>query len=175
MRRLLLGLLVASTLLAARPALADPPPATAPAAVTPAAVTPPAPAAAPLSPPIGPWAAPLAASRRRSSGIMIGGIALTALGALGMSVGTASYVTTVSDCNDARVQGQADGGVRCANGGTKIIAMSLLLAGAAGAAVGVPLWIYGAEKVAVPKDDPFPIRAAAVIVGPASAALHVSF
>ena len=174
MRRPLLGLLLASSLLsmvASRPALADPPPAP----LTPSAA-PLAPAAAPAAYPIMPatWSAPLAGTRRRSSGAMVGGIVLTSLGALGMAIGTAAYVEAVGSCSEVNVGGAL---VRkdCDNSGAKLFGMAMLLGSASGVGLGVPLWIYGSEKVALSPDTEAPIRAAAVVVGPASAALHVTF
>jgi hypothetical protein len=174
MRRPLLGLLLASSLLsmvAARPVLAEPPPA--PLTPFPAPL---APSSAPAASPIAPatWSAPLAGTRRRSAGAMVGGIVLTSLGVIGMAVGTASYVDAVGGCREVNVGGSL---VRenCNNSGAKLFGMTTLLVSASGAAVGVPLWIYGAEKVALSPEDEAPIHAAAVIVGPASAALRVTF
>jgi hypothetical protein len=174
MRRPLLGLLLASSMLplfAARPALADPPPAP----LTPS----PAPLAAYSAPPAYPvapavWAAPLAGTRRRSAGAMVSGIILTSLGAIGMAVGTASYVDAVGRCTEVTLGGslfRQD----CNNSAGKLFGMAMLLGSASGAALGVPLWIYGAEKVAIEPDEKAPIRAAAVVVGPTSAALRVTF
>lgn len=166
MRRPLLGLLLASTLLAsislsARPALADPPSA------------PLAPLAAPpsYSPvPAAPWAAPLAGTRRRSSGAMIGGIVLTSLSAIGMGIGTAVYV----DAGCSSDFGSGSLRSICSDSDGKLVGMTVLLSSAVGAAIGVPLWIYGAEKVVIPPDEQ-PIREVSVRVGPTSAALQVSF
>ncbi|MEP7124391.1 MAG: hypothetical protein ABJE95_25915 [Byssovorax sp.] len=167
MRRPLLGLLLASIFLAstaiAVPARAEPP-AAAPAPLAPVA----APATAP------PWAAPLAGTRRRSSGAMVGGIVLTALGAVATAVGTAAYVDAVSSC----IQGDVGGQIfraNCDNGGTKLASMTTLLLGAASIVAGVPLWVYGSDKVAALPDDKAPKPAAAVVIGPGTAALHLSF
>ena len=167
MRRPLFGLLLASSLLAlapARPALADPPPA--PLPIPPAAL---APSAAPA-----PFGAALAGTRRRSTSAMVGGILLTSLGTVGMAMGTAIYVGAVGGCAEANVGGSIvrDG---CEISGAKLTGMTVLLVGAASAAVGVPLWIYGSEKVALTPKDEEPIHAAAVVVGPASAALRLTF
>jgi hypothetical protein len=166
MRRPLLGLLLAPTFLVAaslpaRAARAEPPPA------------PLAPYAAPATAP--PWAAPLAGTRRRSTGAMAGGIVLTSLGAIGMAVGTASYVDTVSGCQ-SMVTGNDLPAASCNNGATKAFAMTMLLVSATAVGFGVPLWIYGAEKVAVTSEDQAPRPAAAsVVIGPGAAALHVTF
>lgn len=169
MRRPLLGLLLASTVLAstslsARPALADPPPAP----LVPSAAPPsysPAPAA--------PWVAPLAGTRRHSSGAMIGGIFLTSLGALGMAIGTGVYVEAAAGCS--RNFDNGTGQLSCSSSEGKLVGMTLLLSSAVGAAIGVPLWIYGAEKTILPPDEQPLMRQVSVRVGPASAALHVSF
>ena len=174
MRRPLLGLLLASSLLSmvtARPARADPPPAPLPPPAAPL-VPYAAPAAYPSAPAQG--AAPLAGTRRRSSGAMIGGILLTSVGAIGMAVGTAIYVTAVGNCTEVNIGGTL---VRdeCNNSAAKLSGMAVLLSGATAAAAGVPLWIYGSEKVAIsPAEDPL-IHAASVVVGPTSATLRVSF
>jgi hypothetical protein len=163
MRRPLLGLLLASTLLSARAAHADPPPASL------------APQAAPAGslPQPTPWAAPLAGTRRRSPGAMVAGIVLTSLGAIGMAWGTAVYVDAVGSCNEINVNGMLLRN-NCDNSGSKLFGMTMLLGSATGAALGVPLWIYGAEKVAAVPDDRAPVRAA-VVVGPTSAAFRVLF
>ncbi len=165
MRRPLLGLLLAATFFAstsipARTALAEPPAA------------PLAPYAAPAT--ASPWAAPLAGTRRRSTGAMVGGIVLTSLGALAMAIGTAMYVDTVSGCTETPINGQIFR-TNCDNAGTKLAGMTTLLVGATGVAFGVPLWIYGSEKVAKMPEDQAPRPAAAVVVGPAGATLHVTF
>lgn len=105
---------------------------------------------------------------------MGGGIALTSLGALAMAVGTAMYVDTVSNCRETPINGQIFR-TNCDNAGTKLAGMTTLLVGATGAAFGVPLWIFGAEKVAATPEDQAPKPAAAVVVGPAGATLHVTF
>ena len=98
MRRPLPGLLLAATLLAstALPARAEPP--------SPLPAAPLAPVAAPATAP--PWAAPLAGTRRRSSGAMVGGIVLTSLGALAAAIGTAVYVDAASSCVQGTLSGQ---------------------------------------------------------------------
>jgi hypothetical protein len=105
---------------------------------------------------------------------MIGGIVLTSLGALGMAIGTAVYVEAVGSCTEVNVGGSV---VRtdCKNSGPKLFGMAMLLGSASGVGLGVPLWIYGSEKVARSPETEAPIRAAAVVVGPASAALRVTF
>lgn len=164
MRRPLPGLLLAATLLAstALPARAEPPAAPAPLA----------PVAAPATAP--PWAAPLAGTRRRSSGAMVGGIILTTLGAVATAAGTGAYVDAASSC----VQDTLGGTVfraNCDQGGAKLGAMTTLLVGAAGMAFGVPLWIYGSDKVAALPDDRAPKPAAAVVIGPGAATLNITF
>ena len=168
MRRPLLGLLLASTVLAstslsARPALADPPPAP----LVPSAAPP---SYAPM--PAAPWAAPLAGTERRSSGAMVGGILLSSLGAIGMGIGTAIYVDSAADCSNNFDNGF--GRPDCSGSEGKLVGMTVLLTSAVGVAIGVPLWIYGAEKIAIPPSEQ-PIREVSVRVGPGSATLHVSF
>ena len=166
MRRPLLGLLLASTLLVstslpARTARAEPPLAPyAPAATAPA----PAPA----------WAAPLAGTRRRSSGAMIGGVVLTVVGAVAMAAGTAGYTQAVGGCTEANFNGQIMR-THCDNAASKLSGMTTLLVGAAVAAVGIPLWIYGSEKVAATPADEAPKPSAAMRIGPTSATLQLSF
>jgi hypothetical protein len=165
MRRPLLGLLLASTLLAetslpARTAHAEPPPA------------PLAPYAAPL---VGPaWASPLAGTRRRNSGVMALGVVLASLGAIGMAAGTAIDVQAVGGCTQADLRGSFSRS-NCDNAGDKLLGMTMLLGSAVTAAVGVPLWIYGAEKVAATPADQAPRPAASLVVGPSKATFEVSF
>jgi hypothetical protein len=167
MRRPLLGLLLASTLLSSRPALADPPPAP--------PLAPPAPTAPPsyAPPPAAPWAAPLAVTSRRSSGAMITGVVLASIGALGMGIGTAIYTDAAGSCSDSFEFDRASC-LRSSSDG-KLVGMTVLLSSAAVAAVGVPLWIFGAQKVVAPPDQQPSLRAVSVRLGPASASLHLSF
>ena len=162
MRRPLPGLLLAATLLAstALPARAEPPP------------PPLAPVAAPATAP--PWAAPLAGTRRRSSGAMIGGVVLTTLGAIATAVGTAVYVDAASSC----VQGTLGNMVfrsNCDQSAAKLGSMTALLVGATAIAAGIPLWIYGSEKVAALPDEAPERPAAAVVIGPGAATLKITF
>ncbi len=87
---------------------------------------------------------------------MIGGVVLASLGALGMGIGTAVYVESATRCtnNFAREFGRAD--CLSASSEGKLVGMTILLSSAAVAAVGVPLWIFGAEKVVVPREEPPP-------------------
>jgi hypothetical protein len=103
---------------------------------------------------------------------MIGGIVLTSLGALGMSVGTGVYVGADDGCSASF---DNDFGRSCSRNDGKLVGMTLLLSSAVGVAIGVPLWIYGAEKTILPPDEQPFMRQVSVRVGPASAALHVSF
>ena len=102
---------------------------------------------------------------------MIGGIILTSLGALGMAIGTGVYVEAAGDCSRSFDNGR----LSCSNDEGKLVGMTLLLSSAVGVAIGVPLWIYGAEKTIIPPDEQPLMRSVSVRVGPASAALHVSF
>ena len=104
---------------------------------------------------------------------MIGGIFLTSLGALGMAVGTGFYVDAAAGCS--RDFDIGSGQLSCSNSDGKLVGMTLLLGSAVGAAIGVPLWIYGAEKTVIPPGEQPLMREVSVRVGPASAALHVSF
>lgn len=164
MRRPLSGLLLALTFLAstatALPARAEPPSA------------PLAPVAAPATAPA--WAAPLAGTRRRSPGAMVGGIVLTSLGAVAMAAGTGAYVDAVGSCVESNVGGTLFRS-HCDNAGTKLAAMTTLLVGATAVAFGVPLWIYGSDKVAAKPDDQAPKPSAAVVIGPGAATLQITF
>lgn len=104
---------------------------------------------------------------------MIGGILLTSLGALGMGVGTAIY-TDAASCSPHSFDAEFQTGCPDTPGG-KLVGMTVLLSSAVGSAIGVPLWIYGAEKVAALPEKPPPVQEVSVRVGPASALLHVSF
>jgi hypothetical protein len=103
---------------------------------------------------------------------MIGGIFLTSLGALGMGIGTGVYVEA-ADCSSSFDNGF--GRARCSSSDGKLVGMTLLLSTAVGVAIGVPLWIYGAEKTVIPPDEQPLLREVSVRVGPASAALQVLF
>jgi hypothetical protein len=165
MRRPLSGLLLAFTLLAAtvipaRTAHADPPPPLAPRA---------APVVAPA------WASPLAGTRRRSSGVMVLGVVLASFGALGMASGTAVYAQAVGGCTTTIVGGNLIR-TNCDNGAAKGVGMTMLLVGSVAAAAGVPLWVYGAEKVASTEpSEPPPPPVAALLVSPGGATFKVSF
>jgi hypothetical protein len=105
---------------------------------------------------------------------MIGGIVLTTLGAIATAVGTAAYIDAASSC----VQGTLGGMVfraNCDQAGAKLGSMTTLLVGAAGIAFGVPLWIYGSDKVAVLPDEKAAKPAAAVVIGPGAATLKITF
>ena len=103
---------------------------------------------------------------------MGGGIVLTSLGVLGMGAGTGIYAEASSGCSTRFDQGS----VReiCSDSAGKLVGMTVLLTSAVVTAIGVPLWIYGAEKIAVSPSEQ-PIREVSVRVGPTSAALHLSF
>jgi hypothetical protein len=105
---------------------------------------------------------------------MIGGIVLTSLGAIAAAVGTAAYVDAASSC----VQGTLSGQVfrsNCEQSSAKLGSMTALLVGATGIAAGVPLWIYGSEKVAALPDEAPPKPAAALVIGPGAATLKITF
>ncbi len=108
---------------------------------------------------------------------MIGGVVLASLGALGMGIGTAVYVDSASSCTDS-FDGEF-GRSNCLRGSSegKLVGMTILLSSAAVAAIGVPLWIFGAEKVVAPREEPPPPppREVSVRIGPTSAALQLSF
>lgn len=141
--RLVAAALLAGALLQATPAAADPPPAP--------------PAAEGLYDPgahgglsYGAYLRMTRGTRRRSTGMMIAGIILTAFGAVGMGAGTGVFAAAGS-CDPsplARLSG--DGSVferACNTHEQRTTGMSVLLAGAIIAGMGVPLWIAGASDV----------------------------
>jgi hypothetical protein len=110
---------------------------------------------------------------------MIAGVVLTSLGAIGMGIGTAVYVDSASSCTNSFDGEFGQSSCLSASSEGKLVGMTILLSSAAVTAIGVPLWVFGAEKVAAPRDEPPPPPppppAVSLRVGPSAAALQLSF
>lgn len=101
-----------------------------------------APLAQPLAAPARASAiAPAARARRRSTGLMVGGIVLTSLGTASLATALGLTIAEVS-CDDA-----ADERARCRAFDTA--ALATLLAGFGATSIGIPLIVYGAKKLPV--------------------------
>jgi hypothetical protein len=116
---------------------------------------------------------------RRSTGMMVGGILLTAFGAIGLGAGGVVYASSQTVQFDTTCTSNTNC-FTTNRGGDKTAGIVLMVAGLAGIGVGIPLIVIGARKVPVDRSNPEKAREreerdAKLVVGPASAALHVSF
>ncbi|MFT3771893.1 MAG: hypothetical protein QM820_41320 [Minicystis sp.] len=86
---------------------------------------------------------------RRSSGMMVTGIVIASVGAVGMASGTAVFATSGrcfgGDFPTSPEFGSS--GQLCSHGGGRTSGMALLLAGTIAATMGVTLWVLGATHV----------------------------
>jgi len=130
----------------------------------------------------GPQQPPPPRFERKSTGMMVGGILLTSLGIVGVLAGSAVASTAANQIPIYCDQGF--GPTICetrADESQQIAGYSVMVAGLVGLAVGIPLWIIGGKRVPVKSDESAPAQAAPpqtslrVLVGPSSAALHMSF
>lgn len=91
-------------------------------------------------------------TRRRSTGMMVAGIIISSLGAVAMGAGTGIYFSRAG-CDDLSprfpggIEGDFGSPNECNRGATRTAGMAIVIAGAIGAALGVPLWILGASDV----------------------------
>lgn len=162
-------LLAASILVTlARPSIAmadDPaPPASAPAA------------SAPFAAPAAYFEAVPPPRVRRSTGAFVGGIVVTALGGAAAVIGTGALLSHDNGhgaCVSANetVASVGIAPIDCTNNSSKAPAYGLIIGGAAAALIGIPLAIYGGQKV--------PVATARLTVAPtaggASAGLTLRF
>jgi hypothetical protein len=140
------ALLVAALALAAAPAQAEPPLAPkAPRFEVDPAYQP----AAHGGLPYGTYMLMSRGTRRRSTGMMVSGIVITALGAVAMGTGTGIYFRS-SDCSN----GDSPVGLReefiepvCNNSAIHKAGLAIMLTGLITSSLGVPLWILGATDV----------------------------
>jgi drug/metabolite transporter (DMT)-like permease len=127
---------------------------------------------------------PVVLSERRSPGMMIAGIALAGLGGVGLAGGAILVLNSdvVIDCSP---------GFACQNHDSqRATGYALMLVGAAGIAVGIPLIVIGAKRVPVgmaipgdpgappppPQRPPLPPAVEAKLgFGPGQAKLAVTF
>ncbi|MFO0759608.1 MAG: hypothetical protein U0359_24155 [Byssovorax sp.] len=185
-------------LLPALPAGADEP---APRAAPAPPVTPPPAAALPQWQPqplfAQPWAkqpysptpasfrvTPLVDPDRHSKGAMIAGIVFTGVGVIGLGTGTALALAGRCSTSDRPVINTEDttgGGATstanpaCLSNAGTAPGMSILLGSALIAGIGVPLWIFGAQRVTRYPDVARAPARPTLLVGPGTAGLRVSF
>jgi hypothetical protein len=104
--------------------------------------------------------------KRNSPGLMVGGIVLTAVGAVTLSIGAVlASASNQYDC--ACTELGCDCGVSDDNETTGIV---LIVSGLVGVGVGIPMIVIGAKKVPAVSEPQ-----ASVLLGPGSAKLRVQF
>ncbi len=94
---------------------------------------------------------PPAATERRSTGMMVGGIVLLSVGGLGLVIGSSLALSSTTTC---------DFGGCSSSGGSQTAGYGVLIGGAIAVAVGIPLLIYGVKKVPARPDATAPAAAA---------------
>ncbi|MEO7331742.1 MAG: hypothetical protein ABI193_24415 [Minicystis sp.] len=176
-----------------RPAHAEDP-------VPPASLAPPAPAMIWQPPPLNaqPWAqhpyAPIAPSYtrralpgtdRHSTAAMVTGIVFVGVGVLGLGVGTAVALAGKRSCGfDTGGDGppSPEGGPRdapltreCPPSAGNAVGMTLLVTSTLFAGIGIPLWIFGSQRVSRYPDTARSFTRPTLLVGPGSAGLRLSF
>lgn len=125
-----------------------------------------------------PPALPPVPMRRNNPSMMVGGIALTAGGAIGFFTGTALLASA-----SQRYEIYCDYGgytsvcERLPDEPRQVAGVLVSVAGGIMLAVGIPLWIIGSKKVPVKSESEKPSaeRQASLSIGPGSAALTVRF
>lgn len=89
-------------------------------------------------------------TRRRSTGMMVGGIIITALGAVAMGTGTGIYFGRGS-CDEfpraIDIDGEVSRAPECNRSAAQNAGVAILAAGAIAVALGVPLWVLGGSDV----------------------------
>lgn len=117
------------------------------------------------APPPG-WRDPSIGKETRSSGMVAAGVVLISIGATMMPIGSVMSGNAGRSCNFDDF-GQSQG---CQQSSERISGLGVLLAGAGGLAVGIPLVVLGAQKV--PIEIP---RRSALTVGPTGASFRYDF
>lgn len=116
------------------------------------------------APPRG-WRDPSIGKEMRSSGMVAAGAVLISLGATALPIGSFMSANAGEDCtSDIR------GSFTCKPSGERLSGIGVLVAGAGGLAVGIPLLVLGAQKV--PIEIP---RRTAITVGPSGASFRYDF
>jgi len=117
------------------------------------------------SPPRG-WRDPAAGKEMRSSGMVASGIALIAVGATMMPIGSVMSAGARQDCDFDNFGNSQS----CRPSSELRTGIGVLIAGAGGLAIGIPLLVLGAQKV--PIEIP---RRSALTVGPTGASFRYDF
>ncbi len=124
----------------------------------------------------------LPGTERHSPGAMVTGIVFVGVAAVGLGIGTAVALGAKRSCGfDADVP-QVPGGTRdatviteCPPGTGYTVGMTILATSSVLAGIGIPLWIFGAQRASRYPDSARPFTRPTLLVGPGSAGLRVSF
>jgi hypothetical protein len=128
----------------------------------------------------GPVPPPPPRYERKSTAMMASGIALTAVGSIGILVGSALASTAGSQI-DVYCELPGGGGAFVCEQRTdtaqQYAGIGLIVGGGLALAGGIALWVIGGKRVPVASDSaqPSPIASMRVLVGPTSAALKLQF
>jgi hypothetical protein len=125
----------------------------------------------------------LPGTERHSSAAMVTGIVLVGLGVVGLGVGTAVGLASKRSCGDPggdviTPDGTGTRGttfVDCPAGPGSTAGMAILASSAVFAGIGIPLWIFGSERVSRYPDSAARLVRPTLLVGPGSAGLRFSF
>jgi hypothetical protein len=137
----------------------------------------------------GPPSPPPPKHERKSTGMMIGGIALTTAGIVGVLVGS-GLASTAANQIDVYCEPPGGGGpFVCetrADETQQAAGIGVMIGGFVALAAGIPLWVIGSKRVPVKSDTPdantpdkpatpAPAASMQLFVGPSSAAVRVTF
>jgi hypothetical protein len=112
------------------------------------------------------WRDPAVGKEMRSSSMVASGIVLISLGATVMPIGSLVSASARQDCTfDSFGNSQS-----CKPSSERLSGLGVLVAGAGGLAIGIPLLVLGAQKV--PIEIP---RRSALTVGPTGASFRYDF
>ena len=126
----------------------------------------------------------LPGTERHSSAAMVTGIVLVGLGVVGLGVGTAVGLAAKRSCGSPGgdvIEPDGPGTrstttfVDCPAGPGSTAGMAILVSSAVFAGIGIPLWIFGSERVSRYPDSAARLVRPTLLVGPGSAGLRVSF
>jgi len=109
---------------------------------------------------------------------MAAGILFVSLGATGLIMGTAIDLGATRDCTTFRDFGPGGGPVAptdCSDHTGQVVGMSILIASAALIGGGIPLWIYGSDRVPKLERQQEARARPALLIGPGAAGLRWSF
>jgi hypothetical protein len=180
MLRPALSLLASAWLFSVAPALAEDAPTSFKAPAESPAARPPPPSGYPYwSPPPYPyWSPPPPAMERRSTAAFVGGILLVSVGIAGLAAGTGVYLAATRHCSfnvggPGGFEPSSAPPVDCSDHDSQVAGMAVLIGSTLFIGAGIPLWIYGTERV--PKLDRDARVRPMLVVGPRSAGIRWSF